>query len=125
MGNVAESAAVAYSETRDEMRSRAHVRRAQRTVLECDDCGERLVHLGSVSVRKAGRVVLECGCGEEFTLAGHLTVVSEPAVVANGYYWEVRGREEERSYSWLDDCLKWLEGKEAREEYYARLEQVA
>ena len=124
MGNVAESAAVAYSETRDEKRSRAHVRRAQRTVLECDDCGERLVHLGSVSVRKAGRVVLECGCGEEFTVAGHLSV-SEPAVVANGYYWEVRGCEEERSYSWLDDCLKWLEGKEAREEYYARLEQVA
>jgi hypothetical protein len=82
-----------------------------------------LVLLGSVSVRKAGRVVLECGCGEEFTLAGHLSV-SEPEVVGNGY-WEVRGREEKRSYSWVDDCLTWLEGKEAREEYYVRLEHAA
>jgi hypothetical protein len=122
MGNVAESAAVAYSGTRDE-ESRAHVRCAQRTVLECDDCGERLVLLGSVTVRKAGRVVVECDCGEEFTLAGHLSV-SEPDVVANGY-WEVRGHEEKRRYSWVDDCLKWLEGKEAREEYYMRLEQAA
>ena len=121
MGNVAESAAVAYSGTRDE-ESRAHVRRRQRTVLECD-CGERLVLLGSVTVRKAGCVVVECDCGEEFTLAGHLTV-SEPEAVGNGC-WEVRGREEKRRYSWVDDCLKWLEGKEAREEYYARLEQVA
>ena len=124
MGNVAESAALAYSETRDEKESTAHGRRAQRIVLECHCCGERLILLGSVSIRKAGRVVLECGCGEEFTLAGHLSV-SEPAVVANGYYWEVRGREEERRYSWVDDCLKWLEGKEAREEYYARLERAA
>jgi hypothetical protein len=25
----------------------------------------------------------------------------------------------------LEDCLEWLEGKEARQEYYARLEQVS
>ena len=100
---------------------RAHVRSSARTVLECD-CGERLVLLGSVTVRNAGRVLLECDCGERFTLAGRLAV-SEPEVVAQGY-WEVPSREEERHYSWLDDCLKWLEGKEAREEYYARLEQA-
>jgi cold shock protein len=27
-----------------------------------------------------------------------------------------------RRYSWLDDCLERLEGKEARHEYYARLD---
>ena len=28
-------------------------------------------------------------------------------------------------YSWLDDCREWLEGKEARHEYYARLGRQA
>jgi hypothetical protein len=98
------------------------VRRSERTVLECD-CGERLVFLGSVTVRNAaGRVVLECDCGERFIFAGRLAL-SEPEVVAHGYR-EVLSREEEHHYSWLDDCLEWLEGKEAREEYYARLEQA-
>ncbi len=32
------------------------------------------------------------------------------------------GGEEDRHYSWLEDHLATLEGKEAREEYYARLE---
>ena len=32
------------------------------------------------------------------------------------------GQEEDRRYSWLEDYLATLEGKEAREEYYARLE---
>jgi hypothetical protein len=37
---------------------------------------------------------------------------------------EVRagGSEKDRHYSWLEDYLATLEGKEAREEYYARLE---
>jgi hypothetical protein len=29
-----------------------------------------------------------------------------------------------RRYSWLEDYLGWLAGKEARREYYARLERV-
>jgi len=29
----------------------------------------------------------------------------------------------EERYSWLDSCLQGLEGKEARHEYYARLEE--
>jgi hypothetical protein len=34
-------------------------------------------------------------------------------------------QEESRHYySWLDSYLQWLDGKEAREEYYGRLEQV-
>ena len=32
------------------------------------------------------------------------------------------GPEDDRPYSWLEDYLATLEGKEAREEYYARLE---
>ncbi|MBV9453565.1 MAG: hypothetical protein JOZ19_05515 [Rubrobacter sp.] len=95
------------------------MRRSEGNILKCD-CGERLVLLGSMTVRNAGRIVFECNCGEKFTLAGRLAI-SEPEVVGYGY-WEIPSREEERRYSWLDDCLKWLEGKEAREEYYTRLE---
>ncbi len=32
-------------------------------------------------------------------------------------------KEEQRCYSWRDDCLERHEGKEARHEYYARLEE--
>jgi hypothetical protein len=120
MGNVLGGAMVAYGGARGAER-RAHVRRSERTVFECD-CGERLVLLGSVVVRNGGRVVLECDCGERFTLAGRLAP-SEPEVVAHEY-WEVPSHEVERRYSSLDDCFEWLEGKEAREEYYARLEQA-
>ncbi len=31
----------------------------------------------------------------------------------------------ERNYSWLEGYLEWLEGKEARAEYHARLEELA
>jgi hypothetical protein len=31
----------------------------------------------------------------------------------------------ERHYSWLEGYLEWLEGEEARAEYYARLEELA
>jgi hypothetical protein len=34
---------------------------------------------------------------------------------------EPRGSEEDRRYSWLEDHLARLDGKEARGEYYARL----
>jgi hypothetical protein len=34
-------------------------------------------------------------------------------------------RAEERYYSWLEGYMEWLEGKEARAEYYARLEELA
>ena len=33
-------------------------------------------------------------------------------------------QEERRPYPWLDGHLQWLEGKEAREEYYGRLERM-
>ncbi len=44
---------------------------------------------------------------------------------ASGYTRETRSPEAKRQYSWLDDYLVRLEGKEARHEYYARLEELA
>ena len=50
-------------------------------------------------------------------------------MVGNAAAVEAAGRrvragepEEDRHYTWLEDYLATLEGKEAREEYYARLE---
>jgi hypothetical protein len=34
-------------------------------------------------------------------------------------------QEESRHYPWLGGYLQWLEGKEAREEYYGRLERMS
>ena len=42
-------------------------------------------------------------------------------VVSSALWLEPRGLEERR-YSWLEDHLARLEGKEARGEYYARLD---
>ena len=49
-------------------------------------------------------------------------VGSATAVEAAGRGARAGGPEEDRRYSWLEDYLEALEGKEAREEYYARLE---
>ena len=69
-------------------------------VLECD-CRAPLV-MGSYAVaRLLWHDSFECGaCGEGFMITG---IASH------------------RSYSWAEDYLGQLEGKEAREEYYARL----
>jgi hypothetical protein len=42
--------------------------------------------------------------------------------------WQVglaREREEERHHFWIESYMEWLEGKEAREEYYTLLEELA
>ncbi len=42
--------------------------------------------------------------------------------------WQVglaRERTEERRYLWLEGYMEWLEGKQARAEYYALLEELA
>jgi hypothetical protein len=36
-----------------------------------------------------------------------------------------RERAEERRYLWLEGYMEWLEGKEARGEYYALVEELA
>jgi hypothetical protein len=61
-------------------------------------------------------ITFKCECGRSLTLGsfvpeGERGPDGTPAV-----------REE---YSWLDDCREWLAGKEARYEYYARLEGQA
>lgn len=92
---------------------RFSVRHSARIVLECS-CGERLVIVGPASVRRSGRV-LRCDCGEKFTLAGRMSILDHDDVTGH----------QQRRYSWLKDCLERLEGKEAREEYYVRLEHAA
>jgi hypothetical protein len=62
-----------------------------------------------------GYVVIECECGERLTLTDSITGYERGADHATTV-------QEARSYSWLEYCLERLEGKEAREEYYARLE---
>ena len=49
-------------------------------------------------------------------------VGSAAAVEAAGRKVRAGGSEKDRHYSWFEDYLATLEGKEAREEYYARLE---
>jgi hypothetical protein len=119
----ARNGTIAYSDSHISNR-RIRMRRSERVVLECN-CGERLILISPVAVRRsAERVLLECSCGERFTLAGYVAVREPEEVVAHGGYWETRSPGEERRYSWLEDCRERLEGKEAREEYYARLEWV-
>ena len=80
------------------------------------------IYSGERSTRKrpSGRVVLECGCGERLVITGQVAVHEASAADES---WEQRSLEAERHYSWLEDSLEWIEGKEARQEYYARLEQ--
>jgi cold shock protein len=42
---------------------------------------------------------------------------------AGGLWARNVSKEEQRRYSWRDDCLERHEGKEARHEYYARLQR--
>ena len=119
MKNAAGDRAAVYGGARAGGR-RVRARRSERVVLECV-CGERLILVGPVAVQQSGGVLLECGCGEKFTLAGRVTV--RGPVAANGYR-EARNSEGEPRYSGLEGCLEWFEGKEARQEYYARLEQA-
>lgn len=75
----------------------------ERVVLECN-CRARLVLDGRMSAWYSGLGALECGvCG------GRLVIAARTAA-----------RHEHR-YSWLEDYLERLEGKEARHKYYARL----
>ncbi len=68
--------------------------------------------------RRPEMIVVECECGRRQTLTGVM-----PGEGERGSYSMSAVRE--GHYSWLNDCLEWLEGKEARHEYYARLEEQA
>ena len=90
-------------------------------VLECI-CGEKFILTGLVAGWRSGNVLLECDCGERFTLFARIAISEPPAA---SEHKETRRPEEEHCYSWLEGYLESLEGKEARQEYYARLEQAA
>ena len=87
--------------------------------------------LGVVANTQAGRQLRELASGESryekawdrqasvlWEHAGvrltHLVASNAPSLFAT-----------ERNYSWLEDYLECLEGKEARAEYHARLEELA
>ncbi len=58
-----------------QVRERRGVRvsRVSRSViLVCEECGERVVLVGSLSAWRKERAVFECGCGEGLTLANRL-----------------------------------------------------
>ena len=69
---------------------------------------------GKLHRRRPEMNVAECECG------GRLALSSFPP---GGRGTDKAPAIQENRYSWLDDCLEWLEGKEARHEYYARLEE--
>ncbi len=93
----------------------------ERVVLECD-CRARLVLDGHAAARYSRIEVLECGvCGGRFVLT---RMAADRGCTIVGRR-EARRPEKEHRYSWLEDYLERLEGKEARREYYARLEEVA
>lgn len=118
MANAVEGRVATYGGARIGER-RVCARRSERVVLECE-CGESLFLIGPVDVRSSGHVV-ECACGERFTFAGRMADRDHDVFG----HWEARSPEEERRYSWLEDCLERLEGKEARQEYYVRLGEQA
>ena len=53
--------------------------------------------------------------------AGSYEMEEPVRIAAAGRRREPRGQEENRRYSWLEDHLARLDGKEARGEYYAWL----
>jgi hypothetical protein len=87
-------------------------------VLECD-CRARLILDGHAFARFWGLGVPSCGvCGGKFIST---PLPSERGRAASGWR-EAQSPEEEARYSWLEGRLERIEGKEARHEYYARLE---
>jgi hypothetical protein len=88
-------------------------------VLECN-CRAKLILEDQASVQRAGLDVLGYGiCGERFVLTW---MMARHRHTMAGR-WEARSLEGERRCSGLEYCLERLEGKEARREYYVRLEE--
>ncbi len=70
--------------------------------------------LEAVSKTDAGRQLRELGSGEHRNKRAR--------------EWQkalARERAQERGYVWLEGYMEWLEGKEARAEYYTLLEELA
>jgi hypothetical protein len=90
-----------------------------------------------VLARQAKALVAQTGQPFESVLEAvvHTNAGRQLREMANGEHrndragdWQVGlalKRAEERHYAWAEGYMEWLEGKEAREEYYARLEELA
>ncbi len=84
-----------------------------------------------VADTEAGRLLKELANGEHrFEKAQHwqASVFWERAEERLAHLIASKGPSRcaaERHYSWLEGYLEWLEGEEARAEYYARLEELA
>jgi hypothetical protein len=71
-------------------------------------------------------LVLECDCKAKLVLGSYLAAQLlwhdrfECGVCEKGFL--ITGMVSHRYYSWMEDYLEQLEGKEARQQYYARLE---
>ena len=83
---------------------------------------------GEISGERSGRLVLECDCRARLVLEGEVVARHpdrlHPGCGVCGEGWrqeEVRIPEEKRCYSWLEDFLEQLEGKEESHEYYTQL----
>ncbi len=61
-------------------------------------------------------IEIECACGERFVLTDAKTEAGAPGA-------DHSTSAKEGFYSWLEDYPARLGGKEARQEYYARLEE--
>ena len=46
--------------------------RSRSVILVCEECGERVILVGSLSAWRSERAVFECGCGEGLTFANRL-----------------------------------------------------
>ena len=55
--------------------------RSRSVVLVCEECGERVILVGSLSAWRSERAVFECGCGEGLTLADGLEETTELATI--------------------------------------------
>jgi hypothetical protein len=89
--------------------------------------------LGAVSNTEAGRHLRELGCGphrhrkarewQESLARERLEEQLRHFLRDAGEAWGGEAPAADGRYSWRKLYLAWLEGKEAREEYYARLER--
>ena len=77
----------------------------------CPDDGDQEVHVRREHILGDGAELLKKGD----------RVTYDVCEDAKGLWARNVSREQQHRYSWRDDCLERLEGKEARHEYYAQL----
>ena len=108
-------------ESQDPPSGEVHEQSPGRVVLECN-CRARMILTSHTAIPRSRSEHLECGvCGKKFVLAR----ARDRRNHATARHLRTRTLENKHRYSWLEDYLERLEGKEARHEYYTPLEQAA